>query len=158
MRLLIIYCTVLILANIISCRNQSESYDIKGKWYSFSRMDGYVEYYINSDTVHPYMHVMGNMFPQKYIIKGDTIQYFHSDYKATIINNTDSIFIFNSNSRSDTLIRLNDTILTFFEIKNENDSIIKEFHSNFKERAHISWIKHGYITEEELKKSFLDKN
>ena len=60
-------------------------------------------------------------------------------------------------NRTDTLNRLPDSIITFHTIDYHNDSIFDLFYIGFQKRAHDCWVKYGYVTEEELRNSFIEK-
>ena len=149
---------ILLISTILvySCTPKKEKMDISGKWSSFSKEDGYVEFEVDSSEVASFWHYMGNQLKRRYKIENDTLRYLDYELSAKVTILSDTSLILKSLNRCDTLFRLNDTILTFNEINFKDTITFNKFYHNFEQRAWKSWIDNGYVNEKKLKKSFID--
>ena len=140
---------IFILTVFLSCSNSNNN--ITGKWYSFSKNTGYTEYIIDTIYIKAFGHWGGNFGHRKYSFVKDSINI--SNYNIIVKKINNGLIILNS---KDTLHKLNDTIITYHEINNLSDSIFSQFYKEFYKRAHRSYIKQGYYTQEEYNQSLID--
>lgn len=142
---------------LISCQTEKkEDIDIVGKWkgYIVSEND-YCEYDIDKDSIGIFYHSGGNGGLIEYKIEKDTL--FFQEEKFTLEVISENLFTMTIRGKTDTLTRLPNSIITFHSIEYQNDSIFDNFYEKFQNRVYESWIEHGYVTEEELRNSFIKK-
>lgn len=138
-----------ILIVFLSCSNSNNN--ITGKWYSFSKDAGYTEYIIDTIGIKAFGHWFGNLGTRKYSFVKDSININNYIIIVEKINN--GMITLNS---KDTLQKMNDSIVTYHEVNNLSDSIFSQFYKEFYKRAHRSYIKNGYYTQEEYNQSLID--
>ena len=143
---------------LISCRqHENLKLDITGKWWYYdTAWQNYAEYDINQKTIGIFSHIGGNSGLSAYKIENDTL-YFNGG-KFEIRNISDYKLLLSIRDRIDTLTRLPDSVSTYNTINNKNDSVFNKFYEQFVNRAYKCWIKYGYVTEEELERSFISND
>lgn len=142
---------LLILIVSLSCKNSNDNIDFTGKWYSYTKDSGYVEYTIDKIHIKAFGHWFGNLGHRKYTSVKDST--YNNDYHIIAKKISNSQIILNS---KDTLIKMNDSIATYHEINNLSDSIMSQFYDNFYKRAHRIYIKHKYYTRVMHEQSLID--
>ena len=150
---------ILLIAIILfnSCQKTNEKINIIGKWSTYSKGVGYMEFEIDSSNIGLFSHSGGNLGLKKYEIKDDSLIIFYGDRMSFKIEKlSDSLLILKNVNMIDSLRKMNKTIMTYHEIDSRNDSLFDIFYEKFEKRAYKKWIKSGYVTDDELKNSFLD--
>jgi hypothetical protein len=147
---------ILLTFTIFACIETSDRIDIKGKWYSFSAEEGYIEYVIDSKLIKRFSHNMGNESVLEYSIDNDTLRIKDFDNVSVIVKDSDSSFTLKGIDESITFYKLDESIQTYNDLEPMNDSIFVDFYRDFERRAKLNWIRFGYVTEEELSKSLND--
>ncbi|AMC10296.1 hypothetical protein Lupro_03065 [Lutibacter profundi] len=153
MKNIFILLTVIILFN--SCKKTNGKININGKWNTLSNGFGYMEFDIDSDKIGIFSHLDGDLGLIEYKLLNDSL-FIGSNTSFKIEKISDSLIILKNISQNDTLRKMNKTIMTYHEIDSKNDSLLDIFYEKFEKRIYKKWIKSGYVTEDELKNSFLD--
>ena len=155
MKKIFIILITLLLFN--SCNKTNKKVDIIGKWNTYSKDVGYMEFEIDSSNIGLFSHNGGNLGLKKYEIKDDSLIIFYGERMTFKIEKlSDSLLILKNVNKIDSLKKMDNSLMTYHSIDFKNDSIFKIFSKKFTKRAFEKWINIDYITEEELKNSFLD--
>jgi len=151
---IIILSTIVIL---FACQtNRPDNAEINGKWWSYNISETeYCEYDIDKDSIGSFSHYTGNFPRIDYNIDNDTLYYLNGKFIINMISKNQ--FSLTNGNATDTLTRLPDSIITFHTIDYHNDSVFDLFYIEFQKRAYDCWVKYGYVTEEELRNSFIEK-
>jgi hypothetical protein len=130
---------------LLSCKlNTSFEYNIIGRWASYDREFGYVEYMIDSMKVYPCIYRVGLGGPINYILRNDSILYTEGNYySAKLVWICEDEVVWKSKDYVDTLYRLPANAVNFHEIKEMGDSIIAQFKIDFIERRNRMLIQKG---------------
>jgi len=150
---------IILIATILfnSCEETNEKINIIGKWSTYSKDTGYMEFEIDSSNIGLFSHSMGNLGVKKYEIKDDSLIIFFGERMSFKIGKlSDSLLILKNANQIDSLRKMSKTVMTYHEIDAKNDSLFDIFDRKFVKRAYKKWIETGYVTEDELKNSFLD--
>ncbi len=144
------------MISLSSCKTDKlEEIDIVGKWWSYDMSETeYIEYDIDMNSIGVFSQYGGNGFLLSYKISNDTLYFREGEFKVRMIS--ENQFTITIRDKTDTLTRLPDSLTTFHTIKYKDDSIFNSYYTQFTDRAYDCWIKYGYVTEEELKNSFIE--
>lgn len=129
---------IILLITIIltfSCKRSIENINITGKWFTYSKENGYIEFEIDTLKMSLFSHYMGNLGEFNYKLVNDTLEISNYKYPTEVIKKTDSKIIFKNTHQIDTLKRLKESTLTFHKIDNSNDSMFSAFYDSFERRA-----------------------
>ena len=155
MKKIFIILIAIILFN--SCKKTNEKINIIGKWSTSSKEVGYMEFEIDSSNIGLFSKIGGNLGVKKYEIKDDSLIIFYGERMSFKIEKlSDSLLILKKVNMIDSLRKMSKTVMTYHEIDSKNDSLFDIFYEEFEKRAYKKWVESGYVTEEELKNSFLD--
>ena len=150
---------ILLIAMILSfsCNKISKKINITGKWSTYSKANGYIEFDIDTSKMILFSHYGGNLGKFKYKLVNDTLKIINYKFPTEIIKISDSLIVLNNKSQKDTLKRLKETTITFHEINNKNDSIFSDFYDKFEKRAFSQMVENGLMTEVEYNDHFKKK-
>ena len=157
MRIIINILILISLTILYSCQSDEVGkIEIIGKWKGYNISENeYFECDIDKDTIGCFTHYSGNSGLREYKVSKDTLFFRGEKFILKVIS--EDQFSMANGSATDTLTRLPDSIITFYTIDYYNDSIFDLFYFGFQRRAYECWVKYGYVTEEELRNSFIEK-
>lgn len=160
MKLFLFYFLVITIFALFSCDSQSrktaeaEDYKISllGKWYRFSRENGYTEFDIDSQNVVFYNQKVGR-FELPYIIENDSLKYLTNKYAGKITHYGDSIHLEGNDQTTAILYRFKDPSIPFNSIPEENDSLsFASYQKGFDERLVREFEKAGIKISDGMEK------
>ena len=133
----------LLLFTILACDRAKSEYPFVGKWAGLSTEE-YVETLITTDTIYGYSMHAGSFQPIHFEVKRDSLHY--STYNMVVgyqmIN--DSILVIGNMDFSDTLYKLDQSIIMFEEFNHMDTAGIRKYESEFFRRANAYYKSLGY--------------
>ncbi|MFD2161516.1 hypothetical protein ACFSJU_03875 [Paradesertivirga mongoliensis] len=151
MRSFLFYFLVITIFALFSCESESrktaepEDHNISllGKWYRFSRENGYTEFDIDSQNVVFYNQKVGR-FELPYTVENDSLKYLTNKYAGKITHYGDSIHLEGNDQTTASLYRFKDPNIPFNSIPEETDSLsFRSYQKGFDERLVREFEKAG---------------
>lgn len=124
----------LLCCSIIACDRAEPEYPFIGKWAGLSS-DEYIEAHITADSLYTYEHTMGYTNPIHFTVKEDSLYYTTYDMVVGYQVIDDSILILSNSDFSDTIYKLDQSLIMIDEADLKGETAFREYESAFYNRA-----------------------
>lgn len=130
-------------ATLVKKETNETNISMVGKWYRWSKENGYSEFEIDSEYVSVFSEKNGKS-KLKYLIENDSFKYLTIDYTAKIIPWGDTMIVLRNAQNTATLIRFDESVHAFESVPDEKNSLLfNSYQEGFYERADEAWAKAG---------------
>ena len=126
----------------LSCTGAIDKATLVGKWAGVFEGE-YYEMHIDSAEIHVFSHWQANRGSMQYSIIGDSLYYESYDYSVGFESLSNDLIVLSTTENSDTLCRLNNSILTYDEIDLKDSVEFQDYIKAFYNRAEAHYANIG---------------
>ena len=129
--------------SLFACGGAEPDYPFVGKWAGLIQ-DEYSEVHITSEEIYSFGLNPLAISPISFTVKGDSLYYNTFEMTVMYQIKADSILVISNYDFSDTLYRMDNSIVTKDEINPSDTVILKEYYGAFNKRTAAFYRKLGY--------------